>query len=245
MTFMSMSTTGGKRLRRFSVAVAATVAIGALAAGPGLSRSSSSAGARPARASTQALHAAATINPTGGAAAPAKQGGTINIGLPPGSIDHLEPTLWYYATSWEIAYATCTPMLTFADSSTSAGVKPIGGVADLPTVSDGGRVYTFKLKPGVDFANGQPINGQAIQYTFDRMLSPALASPGTSFFNVIAGAPAVIAGKAKTISGIKATSDTVTFTLSQPVASFVYRMTPRCSAGPISSSPTRPSAISS
>jgi peptide/nickel transport system substrate-binding protein len=104
-------------------------------------------------------------------------------------------------------------------------VKPIGGVADLPTVSDGGRVYTFKLKPGVDFANGQPINGQAIQYTFDRMLSPALASPGTSFFNVIAGAPAVIAGKAKTISGIKATSDTVTFTLSQPVASFVYRMT--------------------
>jgi peptide/nickel transport system substrate-binding protein len=140
-------------------------------------------------------------------------------------MDHLEPTLWYYATSWEIAYATCTPMLTFADSSGAAGVKPIGGVAEPPTVSRGGKVYTFKLKSGVDFANGTPITGQAIRYTFDRMLSPKLASPGDGFFNAIAGAPAVIAGKAKTVSGIAATTDSVTFTLSQPVASFAYRMT--------------------
>jgi peptide/nickel transport system substrate-binding protein len=160
-----------------------------------------------------------------GAFAPAKAGGTITIGLPAGAIDHLEPTLWYYATSWEIAYATCTPLMTFADASGAAGVKPIPGVTDAPVVSDGGKVYTFTVKPGVDFANGTPITGQAIKYTFDRMFSPKLASPGDSFFNIIAGAPAVIAGKASTVSGITATTRTVKFTLTTPIASFLYRMT--------------------
>jgi ABC-type transport system substrate-binding protein len=202
------------------IAVAASAVAAILAAGSaGLASGAGHRAAGSARVDATVAAAA------GGAAAPAKQGGSITIGLPAGAIDHLEPTLWYYATSWEIAYATCTPMLTFPDATGTPGVKVIGGVADMPTVSDGGRVYTFKLKPNVDFANGQPITGQAIQYTFTRMLSPKLASPATSFFNVIAGAPAFIAGKAKSITGIKATTSTVTFTLSEPVASFVYRMT--------------------
>ena len=62
-------------------------------------------------------------------------------------------------------------------------------------------------------------------YTFTRMFSPKLASPGDLFFNVIKGAPAVISGKAKTVSGITTSGNTITFTLSSPVASFLYRMT--------------------
>jgi peptide/nickel transport system substrate-binding protein len=159
------------------------------------------------------------------AAKPAKTGGSITIGMPAGAIDHLEPTLWYYATTWQIAYATCTPLMTFADTSTAAGVKPISGVGELPTVSDGGRVYKFTIKPGLKFSNGTPITGPAIKYTFDRMFSPKLASPGSGFFNMIVGSPAVIAGKATSVSGITDTTNTVTFKLTQPVASFLYRMT--------------------
>jgi peptide/nickel transport system substrate-binding protein len=226
MSNPSATRTRVQRARRRWILAGVSVVLAAVIAGCGVAASAISGGHARARAiSAGAQQPLTTINPTGGAAAEAKPGGTITIGLPSGSIDHLEPTLWYYATSWEIAYATCTPMLTFPDSTGAPGVKVIGGVADMPTVSDGGRVYTFKLKPGVDFANGTPITGQAIQYTFNRMLSPKLASPATSFFNVIAGAPAMIAGKAKSVSGIKATTTTVTFTLTQPVASFSYRMT--------------------
>jgi peptide/nickel transport system substrate-binding protein len=227
MSSTSSTPTAPPRRWRPWAAAAAIVVIAVLAAGCGSSGSSSpssTSGSTGAGASSSST-TAQSVNPSGGAAAAAKQGGTVNVGLPSGAIDHLEPTLWYYATSWEIAYATCTPMLTFADSSGAAGVKPEGGVAQMPTVSDGGKVYTFQMKPGVEFANGQPITGQAIKYTFERMLSPKLASPGDGFFNVIAGAPAMIAGKAKTVSGIKATTSSVTFTLTQPVASFAYRMT--------------------
>jgi ABC-type transport system substrate-binding protein len=213
----------GSRAWRFW-ALAAAIALVTLAmAGCGGSSSSSSS-TSSSGASTQSSTSSAS-NPTSGAAAPAKPGGTIDVGMPAGAIDHLEPTLWYYATTWEIANATCVPMLTFPDKAGVAGVTPIGGVAGLPAVSNGGTVYTFKMKPGIEFVNGQPITAQVMDYTFTRMFSPKLASPGDLFFNVIKGAPAVIAGKAKTVSGIKVSGDTITFTLSSPVASFLYRMT--------------------
>ncbi|MGI8571463.1 MAG: ABC transporter substrate-binding protein [Solirubrobacteraceae bacterium] len=216
MIIKPCSPMGGTRLGRplHATAIGGIAALAALiVAGCGSSGSSSS----PTNTGA--------ANPTGGAAAPAKPGGTITIGLPAGAIDHLEPTLWYYATTWEIAYATCTPLMTFADSSGAAGVKAIPGVGQQPTVSADGRTYKFTLKPGVTFADGTPITGEAIKYTFDRMLSPGLASPATSFFGDIVGAPAVIAGKAKTLTGITATASTVTFTLDHPVASFLYRLT--------------------
>ncbi len=223
MTSTSTGQSSGARAWR-SWAVAATIALVAVAAAGCGSSSSGSASSSASGSSTQ-QSTSSTVTPTAGAAAPAKPGGTISIGLPAGAIDHLEPTLWYYATSWEIANTTCVPMLTFAPTSGPAGAKPVGGVANLPTISGGGTVYKFTMKPGIEFANGQPITGQVIAYTFTRMFSPKLASPGDLFFDVIKGAPAVIAGKATTVSGIKATTDTVTFTLSQPTASFLYRMT--------------------
>jgi peptide/nickel transport system substrate-binding protein len=214
----STSAARSRSARFWGVAVTAVVLAG-LAAGCGSSSSSTT------KTSSASSSTSSSGNPTGGAAAPAKPGGKITIGMPAGAIDHLEPTLWYYATTWEIAYATCTPLMTFADTSTSAGVKPISGVGELPTVSDGGRVYKFTIKPGLKFSNGTPINGPAIKYTFDRMFSPKLASPGDGFFNMIVGAPAVIAGKATSVSGITDTNNTVTFKLTSPVASFLYRMT--------------------
>jgi peptide/nickel transport system substrate-binding protein len=174
---------------------------------------------------TSSSNAASTGVPSGGAALPAKQGGTVAVGLPAGGIDHLEPTLWYFATSWQVAFATCTPLMTFPDSAGADGVKAVPGLAQQPTVSADGKTYTFTLKPGVTFANGAPITGADIKYTFDRMLSPGLASPAASFFGDISGAQAVIKGKAKTIRGIAANGNTVTFKLDHPVGSFLYRMT--------------------
>jgi ABC-type transport system substrate-binding protein len=219
ITGTSAGESSGSRGRRFFALGVVTALVALAIAGCGGSSSSSGS------ASTTSASSSSASNPTGGAAAAAKPGGTVNVGMPAGAIDHLEPTLWYYATTWEIANATCVPMLTFPDKAGAAGVTPIGGVATAPTVSDGGLVYTFKMKPGIEFENGQPITAQVMDYTFTRMFSPKLASPGDLFFNVIKGAPAVIAGKAKTVSGIKVSGDTITFTLSSPVASFLYRMT--------------------
>ncbi|HEV8226777.1 MAG TPA: ABC transporter substrate-binding protein, partial [Methylomirabilota bacterium] len=43
--------------------------------------------------------------------------------------------------------------------------------ADLPTVSDGGKTITIKLRPGVKFNDGTPMNAEAVRYSLDRHLS--------------------------------------------------------------------------
>jgi ABC-type transport system substrate-binding protein len=142
-----------------------------------------------------------------------------------GDIDHLEPTLWYFAQTWEIAYAICVPLVNFPDAAGQAGAKVVGGIADLPTLSADGLTYTFNLRPGIKFSNGQPITADDVQYTFVRMLSPSLGSPASGFFTDIVGAPDLIAGKSKTLPGVVGSGNTVTITLSKPLGSMLYRLT--------------------
>lgn len=156
---------------------------------------------------------------------PAAKGGEGKVALAAGSIDHLEPTLWYFQTTWQIAYATCTTLVRYPDKPGQAGAQIEAGLADLPEVSADGTTYTFTLRDGVKFKGGAPITGADIKYTFERMLNPALASPGGGFFTNIEGASDYMAGTAKAVSGITAEGNKVTFKLTDPPASFLARLT--------------------
>jgi peptide/nickel transport system substrate-binding protein len=149
----------------------------------------------------------------------------LHFAMPAGDIDHLDPGLWYFASTWKLALATCTPLLTYPDAAGSAGKVVIGGIAALPKISNGGRTYTFQIKPGLKFPNGKPINAAVEKATFDRLFGKKLASPAVGFFNVIAGSQVVADGKATSVSGIKASGNTLTINLTQPVGSFLKRMT--------------------
>ena len=46
--------------------------------------------------------------------------------------------------------------------------KVVGGIADSWTVSDDGLTYTFKLKPGLKFASGNPITAEDVAWSFER-----------------------------------------------------------------------------
>ncbi len=150
---------------------------------------------------------------------------SAHFAVPSGSIDHLDPGLWYFASTWKLSLATCTPLLTYPDASGAAGKVVIGGIASVPKVSDGGKTYTFQIKPGLKFPNGKPIDAAVEKATFDRLFGKKLASPAVGFFNVIAGSQAVADGKAKSVSGITAKGNTLTFHLTSPVGSFEKRMT--------------------
>ncbi|MCC2689557.1 MAG: transporter substrate-binding protein, partial [Rhizobiaceae bacterium] len=44
----------------------------------------------------------------------------------------------------------------------------VGGIAESWTVSDDGLTYTFKLKPGLTFASGNPITAEDVAWSFER-----------------------------------------------------------------------------
>src|SRR4030081_3263860 len=79
-----------------------------------------------------------TATPTPGASdasSPAAKGGSATVGMAAGDIGHPEPTLWYFAQTWEIAYAICTPLVNFPDAAGQPGAKVVGGIADMPVIS--------------------------------------------------------------------------------------------------------------
>lgn len=178
-----------------------------------------------------ALGVIATSALAGGAAkgtsASARSGGKATILMPAGDPDHLDPQLWYTLVSWNIGFQTCTTLVTYPDKPGEAGKVVIGGLAKMPKVSNGGKTYTFTLKPGIKFSNGKPITPADVKWTFVRMLTASLASPGAGFFGDIVGADKLIAGKSKALPGIVTGPNTVTFKLTKPSGSFLYRITMR------------------
>ncbi len=161
------------------------------------------------------------------ASASRRSSSTLNILMPAGDPDHLDPALWYTLVSWNIGFAICDTLVTYPDRGGEAGKAIVGGLADLPKVSKDGKTYTFTLRPGIKFSNGKAITPTDIKWTFERMLMPSMASPGAGFFGDIVGASAVTSGKSKTLSGITTGANTVTFKLAKPSGSFLKRITMR------------------
>ena len=66
----------------------------------------------------------------------------------------------------------------FNQVSGLAGTQPVPDLAtSLPTPTDGGRTYTFQLRPGIRYSNGRPVQATDFRSTFERYY--ALGSPAT------------------------------------------------------------------
>jgi peptide/nickel transport system substrate-binding protein len=65
---------------------------------------------------------------------------------------------------------------------------PQPDLAESWTVNDAGTVYTFKLRSGIEFHDGQPLTAEDVVYTFRRLMDPktgyAYASQVESFADI-------------------------------------------------------------
>jgi peptide/nickel transport system substrate-binding protein len=143
-----------------------------------------------------------------GSSASAQAGGTITIaaGTAPLSADQ---GLDFTTQGTELYSVVNTPLLTFARGVQGVGgSKIIPGLAkSLPTVSNGGRTYTFQLRPGLHYSNGTAIKASDVTYAVERDIK--IPWQAASFLSAyIKGGTAYANGKATTISGI--TTDNAT-----------------------------------
>jgi len=89
--------------------------------------------------------------------------------------------------------------------------SPTPGLAGLPAISDSGRTYTFKLRPGIKWQDGQPVTSADVAFTIQQLTSPDFK-----------GDPSLAAGWI----GVDVTTpnpQTVVATLKQPSAPFLAR----------------------
>lgn len=72
------------------------------------------------------------------------------------------------------------------------------------TVSKDHTTYTFYLRKDLRFNNGDYVTAEDFAYAINRSLSPALKAAAAPFYLLdIKGAPAVLTGKAKSVSGVR------------------------------------------
>ncbi len=133
----------------------------------------------------------------------------------------LDPAIGYDWTNWPAEKLVFDGLLDY-DSGTTIQPRL---AESMPTISPDATVYTFKLRHGVKFSNGRELTADDVIYTLTRVLDPKTSSPGSGFFLGIAGASDFVAGKATSVSGIKALDPyTVQFTLSAPDVTFLNKM---------------------
>ena len=107
------------------------------------------------------------------------------------------------------------------ENNAEGEMEILPSLAESWEVSDDGRVYTFHLREGVFFSNGEPLTASDVLYTFTRLLT----HPGSSNQDIadgIAGAEALMSGQADTLEGITVLNDRdFTITLEQPSEAFL------------------------
>lgn len=100
-----------------------------------------------------------------------------------------------------------------------------GDLAESYTISDDGLTYTFVLRDGLKWSDGEVLTVDDIVWNVETALKAAqVASAFTSCFGYIEGVKDFLEGTAGSISGIAAEGNTVTFTLTAPYAYFLKNL---------------------
>lgn len=95
--------------------------------------------------------------------------------------------------------------------------------ADMPTVSEDGLTYTFTLREGMTFHNGDPVDAASFKRGWERIANPKMETPSEIAYHLapIAGYEEYNTGDADEISGVVVKDDlTLEVTLAAPMADF-------------------------
>jgi oligopeptide transport system substrate-binding protein len=156
---------------------------------------------------------------TGTASKPV-EGGQITVDLS-SAVPDLDPAVAFDTTSAEVSYQVYEQLVTYKKNTYDI----VGDLADSWEISPDGKTYTFHLRKGVKYSNGDPMVASDFVAQLGRIMDKNMQpkpSPGSSFFTVITGAQAYFDGKAKTISGITAPDDsTLIIKLDKPQQFFL------------------------
>ena len=148
----------------------------------------------------------------------------------------VQNTLWLYGSE----PTTLDPAMVQDASSATYVVELYSGLVtlnqELEIVPDlarswemnaDGTVYTFHLREGATFHNGQPVTASDFQASFERACDPALGSPvALSYLGDIVGVPEVIRGERDQISGVRVLDElTLEITIDRPKAYFLSKLT--------------------
>lgn len=132
----------------------------------------------------------------------------------------------FNAEQAQFHYATCAKLFNYPDAAGAAGKRLEPEVAaGWPTVKDGGRTYTFTIRPGFGFS--PPSHERVTAESFRHEIERFLKQPGSGSLQTLAdvvGADAYAAGRTAHVSGITAHGDRLVIRLSKSAGDLPIRL---------------------
>ncbi len=147
----------------------------------------------------------------------ASKGTAVNFNLNQGNEPpQLDPQISTDTTSFAIINGVFEGLVRFDQEG-----NLIPGMAEKWDITDGGKVYTFKMRKGAKWSNGDPVTAADFEYGIKRALDPETASEYSYILYDIVGAAEANGGEAGLDQvGVKAEGDKLTITLNTPVPYF-------------------------
>jgi YVTN family beta-propeller protein len=152
------------------------------------------------------------------------RGGTLTV--LGGDFDTIDPARAFEDTSWATLSMTNDGLTTFRRVGGVEGTQVVPDMAlVLPTPTDGGRTYTFRLRQGIRYANGTAVRPEDFRRALERNIA---AFGGGFYYDGIVGADrcAATPRRCDLSRGIVADDGarTVTFHLRAPDPDFLYKL---------------------
>jgi peptide/nickel transport system substrate-binding protein len=169
------------------------------------------------------------------------RGGILRVREP--APDYLDPTLAYTPWAWGILAMTNDGLVGFRRVGGIEGVQPVPDLAvSLPTPTDAGRTYTFRLRKGIRYSTGKPVRPADFRTAIERILESKPRAPTGQYFLDIVGAGRCGPGRRCDLRrGIVSDARTVTFRLTKPDGDFLSKLALISAAAvPAGTPPPRP-----
>jgi peptide/nickel transport system substrate-binding protein len=160
---------------------------------------------------------------SGGGSGSGGSGGATLTGTYSAFPESLDPGLSFTLEGATALQNVYLPLLTYAHADGAAGTKLIPALAEgLPRIDQGGRRYTLRLRPGLEYSDGTPVRASDFRFVVERLFR--INSVGSTFYTGILGAEEFAKTKKGGIPGIETddASGKIVIHLSEPSGIFKY-----------------------
>ena len=169
------------------------------------------------------------------------RGGTLRVDSP--ELDFVDPGAAWSSESWRVMTLVYDGLVGYRRVAGAAGATLVANLAtDVPTPTDGGRTYTFQLRPGIRYSNGAPVRAADFRSSLERSIKVSPDPPPPIVVQDLVGGTACLKQPAACdlSHGIEANDQarTVTIHLTAPDPDFLYKLAlPLASLVPADSPP--------
>jgi peptide/nickel transport system substrate-binding protein len=153
-----------------------------------------------------------------------RRGGTLRLCSGAG-VDSLDPARTYYVWVWLLQRCLNRTLMSYPTNAGPAGRTPVPDLAREPgQVSDGGRTWTYRLRSGIRYENGEPITARHIERAVQRIFAQHVLPGGPTWLIQLLDDPArPYRGpyEKRVLDAVEVPDEhTIVFHLQQPFADF-------------------------